>query len=47
MRQARALDEILANQGFTSADAMKSKDAKDYEAWQRFQESKDYSSKEA
>lgn len=41
MRQAQALDRILAEKGYTSADAARSKDSKDYEAWQRFHESRD------
>jgi hypothetical protein len=40
MREALALDQILEAEGMNSAAAMRSKDSKDYEAWQRFQESK-------
>jgi len=39
-RETLELDAILAEKGMTTEEAQRSKDSKDYEAWQRFQESK-------
>ena len=40
-REAMVLDRELAARGMTAQDAVRSKDSKDYEVWQRFEESKD------
>ena len=40
-REAMVLDRELAARGMTAQDAARSKDSKDYEMWQRFEESKD------